>query len=101
MRITATPSVLLYANSNSRIISAEDIPLCFDNIIEIQQFGQNTTSDIYLLKWATSFGILYHHQAPFFTNFAELFLKVKMLKYEGWNFNFGNTPLDRIQELLE
>ena len=23
------------------------------------------------------------------------------LKYEGWNFNFGNTPLDWIQELLE
>ena len=21
--------------------------------------------------------------------------------YEGWNFNFGNTPLDWIQELLE
>ena len=23
------------------------------------------------------------------------------LWYEGWNFNFGNTPLDWIQELLE
>ena len=23
------------------------------------------------------------------------------VKYEGWNFNFGNTPLDWIQELLE
>ena len=23
------------------------------------------------------------------------------LTYEGWNFNFGNTPLDWIQELLE
>ena len=23
------------------------------------------------------------------------------LNYEGWNFNFGNTPLDWIQELLE
>ena len=22
-------------------------------------------------------------------------------KYKGWNFNFGNTPLDWIQELLE
>ena len=22
-------------------------------------------------------------------------------KYEGWNFNFGNTPLDWIQQLLE
>ena len=22
-------------------------------------------------------------------------------RYEGWNFNFGNTPLDWIQELLE
>ena len=21
--------------------------------------------------------------------------------YEGWNFNFGKTPLDWIQELLE
>ena len=21
--------------------------------------------------------------------------------YEGWNFNFGNTPLDWIQKLLE
>ena len=21
--------------------------------------------------------------------------------YDGWNFNFGNTPLDWIQELLE
>ena len=21
--------------------------------------------------------------------------------YEGWNFNFGNTPLDWVQELLE
>ena len=24
-----------------------------------------------------------------------------VVKYEGWNFNFGNTPLDWIQELLE
>ena len=23
------------------------------------------------------------------------------IRYEGWNFNFGNTPLDWIQELLE
>ena len=23
------------------------------------------------------------------------------LQYEGWNFNFGNTPLDWIQELLQ
>ena len=23
------------------------------------------------------------------------------IQYEGWNFNFGNTPLDWIQELLE
>ena len=23
------------------------------------------------------------------------------ITYEGWNFNFGNTPLDWIQELLE
>ena len=22
-------------------------------------------------------------------------------KYEGWNFNFGNTPVDWIQELLD
>ena len=22
-------------------------------------------------------------------------------RYEGWNFNFGNPPLDWIQELLE
>ena len=28
------------------------------------------------------------------------FVKVQG-KYEGWNFNFGNTPLDWIQELLE
>ena len=25
----------------------------------------------------------------------------RTLIYEGWNFNFGNTPLDWIQELLE
>ena len=25
----------------------------------------------------------------------------KLCIYEGWNFNFGNTPLDWIQELLE
>ena len=23
------------------------------------------------------------------------------LMYDGWNFNFGNTPLDWIQELFE
>ena len=23
------------------------------------------------------------------------------VKYDGWNFNFGNTPLDWSQELLE
>ena len=23
------------------------------------------------------------------------------ISYEGWNFNFGNAPLDWIQELLE
>ena len=27
-----------------------------------------------------------------------LVIKVKIM---GWNFNFGNTPLDWIQELLE
>ena len=26
---------------------------------------------------------------------------IVMFSYEGWNFNFGNTPLDWIQELLE
>ena len=25
----------------------------------------------------------------------------RQLFYEGWNFNFGNIPLDWIQELLE
>ena len=25
----------------------------------------------------------------------------KNIMYEVWNFNFGNTPLDWIQELLE
>ena len=25
----------------------------------------------------------------------------KQTNYEGWNFNFGNNPLDWIQELLE
>ena len=28
-------------------------------------------------------------------------LSVLTFIYEGWNFNFGNTPLDWIQELLE
>ena len=28
-------------------------------------------------------------------------LQTENFKYEGWNFNFGNTPLDWIQELLE
>ena len=27
--------------------------------------------------------------------------KATSITYEGWNFNFGNTPLDWIQELLE
>ena len=27
--------------------------------------------------------------------------KYDTLNYEGWNFNFGNTPLDWIQELLD
>ena len=31
-----------------------------------KQFSQNTTSNIHLLKWATSFGMLYHHQALFY-----------------------------------
>ena len=31
----------------------------------------------------------------------EEFLRHLIFKYEGWNFNFGNTPLDWIQELLE
>ena len=26
---------------------------------------------------------------------------VQSFTYEGWNFNFSNTPLDWIQELLE
>ena len=26
---------------------------------------------------------------------------LQKIRYEGWNFNFGNTPLDWIQELLE
>ena len=26
---------------------------------------------------------------------------LRKVKYEGWNFNFGNTPLDWIQELPE
>ena len=28
-------------------------------------------------------------------------VSVLVCLYEGWNFNFGNTPLDWIQELLE
>ena len=31
------------------------------------------------------------HERPFMLHYT----------YEGWNFNFGNTPLDSIQELLE
>ena len=27
--------------------------------------------------------------------------KIYIYIYEGWNFNFGNTPLDWIQELME
>ena len=27
--------------------------------------------------------------------------QTNMYTYEGWNFNFGNTPLDWKQELLE
>ena len=27
-------------------------------------------------------------------------IALHIYKYEGWNFNFGNTPLDWIQELL-
>ena len=30
-----------------------------------------------------------------------IFVKSETVNYEGWNFNFGNTPLDWIQELLE
>ena len=30
-----------------------------------------------------------------------LWMKHEKDIYEGWNFNFGNTPLDWIQELLE
>ena len=32
------------------------------SVTEIQQFGQNTASDIYLLKWAASFGMSHHHR---------------------------------------
>ena len=30
-----------------------------------------------------------------------LLLAPSYRKFEGWNFNFGNTPLDWIKELLE
>ena len=35
------------------------------------------------------------------TGFYQSVVLVVTAIYEGWNFNFGNTPLDWIQELLE
>ena len=40
------------------------------------------------------------YQQPSRIRYAALILR-KTKIYEGWNFNFGNTPLDWIQELLE
>ena len=42
-----------------------------------------------------------HFVIPFNTIIISLCVKFVHVKYEGWNFNFGNTPLDWIQELLE
>ena len=32
---------------------------------------------------------------------CKVFIHFSAITYEGWNFNFGNSPLDWIQELLE
>ena len=44
------------------------------------------------------------HAGNLIHKITQEFLQTKAEKiclYEGWNFNFGNTPLDWIQELLE
>ena len=40
-------------------------------------------------------------QFGYFICLEYLWISYKLTDYEGWNFNFGNTPLDWIQELLE
>ena len=41
------------------------------------------------------------HENIIFIRLEYNILKDFFLLYEGWNFDFGNTPLDWTQELLE
>ena len=41
-----------------------------------------------------------HRHPAHISDFVNVILMSKAV-YEGWNFNFGNIPLDWIQELLE
>ena len=47
--------------------------------------------------FSAHFKILTHISKPQIPSVCE----TQHFKYEGWNFNFSNTPLDWIQELLE
>ena len=50
----------------------------------------------------TVLGEIYLHQYIMHKSAQLLFIVRRYIYiYEGWNFNFGNTPLDWIQELLE
>ena len=73
-----------------RGISKEEIPSLFlsaGDITEAHPVKLTLTDDFFI------------QSSSLLSYWAEGNLKKKM--YESWNFNFGNTPLDWIQELLE
>ena len=52
--------------------------------------------DTQLLLWLNIYS-QYVRQLDMFRTYRSILRNI----YEGWNFNFGNTPVDWIQELLE
>ena len=64
---------------------------CILNIIIVQYINCKICYDIIIITIHTKD----------FQNQLKSTNTVLIFIYEGWNFNFGNTPLDWIQELLE
>ena len=71
------------------------------------------TSDTKYMTYPRWLQIICHKYENIKTDFLQMYvryfswvleevkMKVIYIMYEGWNFNFGNTPLDWIQDLLE
>ena len=51
--------------------------------------------------WFMGRSVVWFHDILFYVTCTLLNVQYFSSQYEGWNSNFGNTPLDWIQQLLE